>query len=180
MSRSTVRAWLRTILLVPVVFALAIAAVSLAAGVIPARQPAGDRSHPPGPVAEDQLSPPSSARFLLPVVLPAAGGEAALIAIRITTDPPAPEVLDASREYLTTLVQTLVRTLPANWSPDESGVAILKRAIEEAVPASLAAKLPAGTRVTVSADVTVTGAPGAPPGSQTPAVPQAPASPPSP
>ncbi len=179
MSLRTVRAWFRAILLVPVVFALAIAAVTLAAGVIPARQPAGGPPHPAVP-ADDQLALPASIRLALSVALPAAAGGVALITVRVTTDPPAPEVLDASRTYLTALMQTLVRTLPANWSPNEAGVAILKRAIEEAVPASMAAKLPAGTRVTAVADVTVEGAPAAPPGAQTPAAPQPPAGSPSP
>jgi len=99
-----------------------------------------------------------------------------VITVRITTDPPSPAALDASREYVTTLLQTLVRTLPAGWSPDAAGLATLKQAIEEAVPEVIAAKLPGGTRVTASADVTVTpeapdapGSPGTPaaPGTQT-------------
>lgn len=182
MSLRTVRAWLWAILLVPAVFALAIAAVSLAAGIIPSPQPASDQSHPLGAAAGALPSqPPESARLTLPVSLPAAVGGVAIITVRITTDPPAPEVLDASREYLTALLQFLVRTLPAGWNPDEAGVATLKRAIEEAVPVAMAAKLPEGTRVAASADVTVTtDAPGTPESTPPPAAPHSPASPPSP
>ncbi len=164
MSLGTVRAWLWAVLLVPAVFALAIAAVSLAAGVIPSRPPAGDQSHPLGTTTTAVPAlPPESARLTLPVPLPAAVGGVAVITVVITTDPPAPEVLDASREYLTALLEYLVHTLPAGWNPDVAGVMTLKRAIEEAVPVAMAAKLPEGTRVVASADVTVTpDAPGIP------------------
>jgi hypothetical protein len=175
MSLRTVRAWLWAILLVPAVFALAIAAVSLAAGIIPSRQPASDAA------GALPAQPPESARLTVPVSLPAAVGGVAIITVRITTDPPAPEVLDGSREYLTALLQFLVRTLPAGWNPDEAGVATLKRAIEEAVPVAIAAKLPEGTRVAASADVTITtDAPGTPDSAPPPAAPHSPASPPSP
>ena len=180
MSGSAVRVWGRAIFLIPLIFALAIAAVSLAPSVMPALQPAGDRSHPPATVPEGRSSLPASAELTLPVALPTAVGGYAVITVRITTDPPAPGVVDESRAYLTSLLQSLVRTLPADWSPDEGGIAILRRAIEDAVPASIAAKLPQGTRVTASADVTVTGTPGAPPGPQTPAPAQTPPVPPSP
>lgn len=173
MSLRTVRVWLWATLLVPAVFALAIAAVSLAAGIIPSRRPASDQSHP--------LGPETVARLTLPVSLPETVGGFAIITVRITTDPPAPEVLDASRGYLTALLQYLVRTLPAGWNPDEAGIAILKRAIEEAVPVAIAAKLPEGTRVAASADVTIaTDAPGTPESTPPPAAPHTPATPPSP
>jgi hypothetical protein len=175
MGARAVGVWARAIFLIPVIFALAIAAVSLAAAVLPARQPAGDRSHPAGTVFEDR-----PAQLTLPVALPAAGGGLAVITVRITTVPPAPEAVDESRPYLTALLQSLVRTLPDDWSPDEGGIAVLKRAIEEVVSASISAKLPVGTRVTASAEVTLTGTPPAPAGPQTPAPAQTPAVPPSP
>ncbi|HEX4835499.1 MAG TPA: hypothetical protein VFW01_04100 [bacterium] len=177
MSVHALRAWVRAVVLVPAVFALVIAAVSLAAAIL-AGSPAGGRSHPLGTVTADQPTPsPASAQLTLPVALRTFPGSFVVITIRITTDPPAPAALDASREYVTTLLHTLVRKLPAGWRPDAAGLATLKQAIEEAVPEVIAAKLPGGTHVTASAEVTTVtpetpdaqGSPEAPaaPGTQT-------------
>ena len=177
MSVHALRAWVRAVVLVPAVFALVIAAVSLAAAIL-AGSPAGGRSHPLGTVTADQPTPsPASAQLTLPVALRTFPGSFVVITIRITTDPPAPAALDASREYVTTVLHTLVRKLPAGWRPDAAGLATLKQAIEEAVPEVIAAKLPGGTHVTASAEVTTVtpetpdaqGSPEAPaaPGTQT-------------
>lgn len=156
MDVHALRTWVRAGVLVSAVFALVIAAVSLAAGIL-AGPPAGSRSHPVGTVTADQPTPsPASARLILPIALRGSPGSFVVITVQITTDPPAPAALDASREYVTTLLHTLVRTLPVGWSPDAAGRATLKQAIEEAVPEAIAAKLPGGTRVTASVDVTVT------------------------
>lgn len=173
MDVHALRAWVRATVLVSAVFALAIAAVSLAA-VILAAPPTGGRSHPLGTVATagQPTDLPASAQITLPIALRASPGSFVVITVRITADPPAPAVLDASREYVTALLHTLVRTLPAGWSPDAAGRATLKQAIEEGVPEAIAAKLPGGTRVTVSAEVTVT--PEAPDTSGSPEAPAAP------
>lgn len=179
MGESAVRVWARAIFLIPVIFVLAIAAVSLAAAVLPAPQQGGDRSHLPGNVSADRSSL-LPVQLTMPVALPPAVGGLAVISVRIITEPPAPEAVDESRPYLTALLQSLVRTLPEDWSPDKDGIAVLRRAIEDAVSASISAKLPVGTRVTASADVTLTGMGPAPASPQTPAPAPTPASPPSP
>jgi len=158
MLAAAIRAWLRAALLVPVVFALAIAAVIIAKSSVPMAQPAA--GHPPrsGVAPEDQrLSPKEPTGLTIPLTVPGgSGGEPVILTVRITTTPPAaPDMLEPARGYLTGLLESLVTSLPAGWSPNDAGLATLRRALVEAVPVALAPSLPQGTHVTVSAEVAV-------------------------
>lgn len=148
--RRAMRAWLLSAVLVPTVFALAIAAVFIPRSAGPAGRPAQPVVPQPPPPA------PPAASDLTISLTPQAGGQPVALTVRITIVPPVQQdTLDAIRGYLGGLLESLVRSLPHGWTPDEAGLAALKRAIEEAIPVALAPSLPAGTRVTVAADVAV-------------------------
>lgn len=149
MKKPPARAWLRAVLLVPTVFALAIAAAVLAVGTILSERSSVEM-HPPSGLPPDQRSTHPGV-LTIPVELPPTTGKGPLdLTVRITTTPPASQdTLEASRGYLTDLLRSLVKSLPPDWTSDDNGLATLRRAIEEAVPASLAPSLPEGTQVTV-------------------------------
>ena len=149
MKRAIPGAWLRALLLVPAVFVLAIAAVGLAIttashGIPPTEEPVS-RTAPPA----------ASPELVLPVTIPPSADSGAVdVTVRITTDPPvSAATLEGSRTYLTALLRTLVDTLPSGWTPNPDNLDILRLAIEDAVPVSLAPALPEGTQVAV--DVTI-------------------------
>lgn len=161
MTHRALRAWLQAAVLLPAVLALAIAAAVLAARTTPPSRPAG--GSPPAGGAGQATRPGEPGVLVIPLSVPAeAGGSPVALLVRITTAPPVPEAaLQASRDYLADLLQSLVRSQPPGWAPDASGIAVLRHAIEEAVPVALLPALPRGTQVAVSADV-AGGPPGAP------------------
>jgi hypothetical protein len=142
-------AWLRALLLVPAVFVLAIAAVGLA--ITTASRALPPAEEPAGQTAPQAASP----ELVLPVTIPPSAGNGPVdVTARITTDPPvSASILEGSRTYLTALLRSLVDTLPPGWTPTPDNLDILRLAIEDAVPVSLAPSLPEGTQVAV--DVTI-------------------------
>ncbi len=165
MTQRALRAWLQAAVLLPAVLALAVAAVVLAARTTPPSRPAGGVPPPPadGAAAGQATRPGEPGVLVIPLSVPAEGGGSPVaLVVRITTAPPVPEAaLQASRGYLVDLLRSLVRSQPPGWAPDASGIAVLRHAIEEAVPVALLPALPRGTQVAVSADV-AGGPPGAP------------------
>ncbi len=158
MKAARLRAWLRAAVLVPAVFVLALGAVILAAGIGPNVQLPGPRGlTPPGhaPVGPF-VQPDESAGLVIRVTVPPATGRAPVkLTVRITPVPPVPrDKMEAAGGYLARLLGSLVTSLPPDWIPDAAGLATLKHAIEEAAPVTLAPSLPAGTQITVFADVT--------------------------
>ncbi len=153
MKNTPVRAWLRAVLLVPTVFTLAIAAAGLTVGTLLPKRSSVEMHLPSGRPPDARSTHPGV--LIIPVELPPTAGSGPLdLTVRIATTPPAPdETLEASRGYLTGLLRSLVESLPRGWTPDAEGLATLQRAIEEAVPVSLAPSLPEGTRVTVEISV---------------------------
>lgn len=161
-----VREWLLAVVLVPAVFVLALGAVLLAAGIGPQAQLFGPhRQTPPehAPVGPF-VQPDESAGLIIRATVPPAPGRGPVrLTVRITTVPPMPRpVVEAAGGYLAALLGALVTTLPADWTTDAAGLAALKHAIEESAPIALAPSLPAGTQVTVFADVAVSPEPPSP------------------
>ena len=154
--RAAIRAWLLAGVLVPSVLVLATAAAILGPMVTPSRHTAaGAPSSPASAAPAPHLSPQLSSNLVIDSTISPAGGPPLTVTVSIMTDPPVPQdVLEGTRGYLTHLVESMVESPPKGWTPDSKGRAVLKRAIEEAVPASLAPSLPDGTRVKVSAEVT--------------------------
>ncbi len=161
--RRAMRAWVLSVVLVPMVFALAIAAVFIPRSAGPAgRSPGGasplTQPAQPQPVVTQPSppTPPAASELTISLTALPTGGPPVALTVRIAIVPPVQQdTLDAARGYLGSLLESLVRSLPHGWTPDEAGLAALRRAIEEAIPVALAPSLPAGTRVTVAADVAV-------------------------
>lgn len=148
----TIRAWLLAAVLLPAVLGLVIAAVVIVPRtVVISARPAGvTPSRPP------EQPPPQHGPTTLTIALVASstGGPSLALTVTITTAPPVPQdTLEGTRGYLTGLLESLVKSPPEGWTPDADGLATIKRAIEQIIPVSLAPSLPAGTRVTVSAEV---------------------------
>jgi hypothetical protein len=159
-------ALVRAAVLAPTVFVLAIAAAFLGATAVPWSLVSGDRA--PGPPALQpalQGIPPGEPDLSITVTVPAAGEGAPLaLLVRITTAPPVPRaVLQARTGYLTDLLQSLVRQLPAEWRPDPPGMATLQRAIADTVADSIGPSLPPGTRLTIAIGPAGSPPPPAPP-----------------
>ncbi len=112
--------------------------------------------------AAGQVSQGGPTVLVVPVTLPRPANAGPVgAAVRVAMTPPVPGAsLDASRQYLTRLMRSLVGSLPAGWAPDPNGVALLRRAVQDAVPPSVGPLLPAGTRVSTEMIVKV------PPGSR--------------
>lgn len=148
-----IQAWLWAAVLVPATFVLALGAVLLAAGIGRPTPPAQPPTHAPaGPFVQPEES---GALVIHTTVPPALGRAPANLTVRITTIPPVSRsIMEAAGGYFSLLIGGLVTTLPPGWTPDAAGLATLKQAIEDAAPAALAPFLPAGTQITVFADVT--------------------------
>jgi hypothetical protein len=143
----------RAAVLAPTVFVLAIAAAFLAAIAVPWSHVSGDRA--PRPAAQQpavQGMPPAEPDLSIPVTIPAAGGGQPLtLLVRVSTAPAVPRaVLQARSGYLSNLLRSLVRQLPADWRPDQRGMETLQRAIADTVSDTIGPSLPPGTRLTVA------------------------------
>jgi len=147
-------ATLRALVLVPLVFALAIAAVALAVATVP-RERAAAGMHPLfGHATPDQSARP--APLIVPLTIQINGGGQVSFTVRVTATPPGSgKALDASRGYVSDILRSMVTELPSDWVPNPQGLAVLRRAIENAVPVALTTILPAGTRVTVEVSAPV-------------------------
>ncbi|GEM_PF-5114240 len=131
--------------------ALALAAATL--GFTAARESADDAARPPGPPGG--YAAEARGTLVLPVAI--AGpteSTAALLLVRITTDPAVPaDTLQALRGYVRQLLASLVQSAPDGAASYPEKIAMVRRAIEEAVPLSIAPLLPRDVRTTVGTSI---------------------------